>query len=526
MFGNPGESARWPWRQTRWSEAKPEELALADDARSLTWRALDRRLNRFANALAGQSLGADRRVAVFAENGIGPVVAHLAAIHAGVSTVPVSFHLTADELAYILEDSAARVLFVGRETAVTGVRAAAQVGVPTVVGWDCPSVEGVTDLDAWLAVASDDEPPADRPPRPHLHYTSGTTGRPKGTDTPPAMFAGGATVEEHFERVRANPMLALGGPHLVVGPLYHTGPLQAVRSLAGGVALVVQGRFDPEATLRAIQEHRVTTTVMVPTHFQRLLSLPAAVRERYDVSSLAAVIHTGSACPVEVKRAMIDWWGPVLYEAYGATESGTTTAITSAEWLEHPGSVGRCVPPFEVVVVSDDGSICPPNTPGQLYFRDGTGRGITYHNDAVGSASAHREPGVFTLGEIGYVDDDGYVFITDRASDMVVSGGVNIYPAEAELALAEHDGVADVACIGVPDDDLGEQLLALVVPADHAHPPAEGELIEFCRARLAHYKAPRRVEIVDGLGRNAMGKLNKRSLRAPYWPSARTIAGG
>jgi acyl-CoA synthetase (AMP-forming)/AMP-acid ligase II len=287
----------------------------------------------------------------------------------------------------------------------------------------------------------------------------------------------------------------------------------------------VLGRFDAERTLAAIDEFKINTVMMVPTHFQRLLALPRTVRDTYDVSSIRMIAHTGAACPVHLKRQMIDWFGPVLFEAYGATEAGTTNAITSQEWLEHPGSVGRCVPPFEVVVADDDGKRLGPNAVGNLYFRDASGRGIIYHNDPEKTAAAHLEPGVFTLGEVGYVDDEGYVFITDRQSDMVVSGGVNIYPAEAEQVLIEHPGVRDVACVGVPDADLGEQLKALVVPFEPARPPTAQELIEFCRHKMAGYKVPRSVEIVADIGRNSMGKVNKRALRAPYWPSDRTIGG-
>ena len=507
----------------RWSEQDPAGVALADDRHRWTWAEADATLDALAGALHAADLGAGRRVADFAENAGEAVLAHLGGLLAGASTVPASFHLTAPELAHILEDSGAGVLFVGPETAAVGLAAARQAGTPTVVGWRCDPAPGLTPWDDFLAAASPIPEPEQVVPRPHLHYTSGTTGRPKGTETPPAMFAGGATMADHVETIRSNPMNGLGGTALIVGPLHHTGPLSTVRGLFAGVALVVLGRFDPEATLRAIETHKVTSTVLVPTHFQRLLALPADVRGRYDVSSLVLVFHTGSACPVEVKRAMIEWWGPVLFEAYGATESGTTTAISSAEWLEHPGSVGRAMPPFDALVVDEAGVVLGPNEVGQLYFHDTTGRGIEYHNDPAKTAAAHLRPGVFTLGEIGYLDDDGYVYITDRSSDLVVSGGVNIYPAEAEQVLLTHPGVADVACIGVPDDEMGEQLRALVVAADPANPPAEPELIEWCRERIARIKAPRSVELVTDLGRNAMGKLNKRSLRAPYWPTDRTI---
>jgi acyl-CoA synthetase (AMP-forming)/AMP-acid ligase II len=293
-----------------------------------------------------------------------------------------------------------------------------------------------------------------------------------------------------------------------------------MRLLVAGIPSVILGKFDAEATLAAIDRYRTESAVMVPTHFVRLLALPDDVKARYDVSSMKLVAHTGASCPVDVKRAMIEWWGPVFTDAYGASEVGTTCSISSEEWLAHPGSVGRAIPPFEALIIGDDGEEVPPNTEGRLYFRDTTGRGIVYPNDPAKTAAAHIAPGVFTLGEIGYVDDDGYVYITDRFSDMVVSGGVNIYPAEAEQVLVQHPGVADVACIGVPNAEMGEELKGLVIPADPASPPSPEELVAFCRERLSHYKCPRTIELVDDLGRTTMGKINKRKLRAPYWEQA------
>jgi acyl-CoA synthetase (AMP-forming)/AMP-acid ligase II len=312
------------------------------------------------------------------------------------------------------------------------------------------------------------------------------------------------------------------GPALLVGPLYHTGPLGSVRRLLGGKGVIVMPRFDPERVLALIERWRIDSAVMVPTHFQRLLALPEPTRRRYDLSSLRQIAHTGAACPVEVKRAMIDWWGPVLLEAYGGTEAGTTNFISSAEWLEKPGSVGRAVAPLAPVVVGEDGEELGPDAIGVLYFRDPTGRGIVYHNDPEKTAQAHRQPGEFTLGDIGYVDRDGYVFITDRVSDMIVSGGVNIYPAEIEQALLEHPLIDDVAVIGTPNADMGEEVKALVVARQ---PIADADLRDYCRARLAGYKCPKSFDFVPDLGRNIMGKLNKRALRRPYWPTDRTIGG-
>lgn len=499
---------------------RPDEVALRDEDRAMRWADVDDALNRVANGLRALDLGPAVRVAVFAENACETVLAHLGGLLAGASTVPVNFHLKVDEVAYILGDSRARVVFVGPETVEVGLEAARRAGVPVVIGWRCAG-PGVVAWEEWLAGAPAGEPPVDVAPRPNLMYTSGTTGRPKGVDLPPTMFAGGATIAEHVEALKKNRFAAFR-THLVVGPMYHTGPLSGVRLLAAGVPVAVLGRFDPEKTLAAIEAHRVETSVMVPTHFVRLLALPDEVRARYDVSSLKLVGHTGAACPVDVKRRMIEWWGPVFFDAYGATEVGTVTTITSEEWLAHPGSVGRVIPPFtRAIVVDDDGNELPPGIEGRLYFEDSTGRGIVYPNDPAKTAAAHLRPGVFTLGEIGYVDPDGFVYITDRFSDMIVSGGVNIYPAEAEQVLIEHPQVADVAVIGVPNAEMGEEVKALVVPADPADPPSPEALIAYCRERLAGYKCPRTVDIVESVGRTAMGKINKRQLRAPYWEAAK-----
>jgi len=427
---------------------------------------------------------------------------------------------------------------VGSATAERGVAAAKLAGVPTVVGWsegddgpmdtapidaapidagpiDAGLIEGALDWSTWISEGAPECPDLERRPLPNLLYTSGTTGRPKGTELPPTMFAGGGSIREHMAALRESPLAPLG-PHLIVGPMYHTGPLSGARLLVAGTQSVVLGKFNPEATLAAIDKYKTASTVMVPTHFVRMLALPDEVKARYDCSSMTRASHTGAKCPVEVKKAMIDWWGPVFTDAYGASEVGTTCMITSEEWLEHPGSVGRAVPPFTAMVLDDEGNEVPAGTEGRLYFKDATGRGVVYHNDPEKSAAAHIAPGVFTLGEIGYMNTEGFVFITDRFSDMVVSGGVNLYPAEAEQVLIDHHDVLDVACIGVPHAEMGEELRALVIAKSATH-VSEAELINWCRDRLSTYKCPRSLEFVADLGRNTMGKINKRKLRAPYW---------
>lgn len=500
---------------------RPDEVALRDDRVALGWADVNATLDRVANGLHALDLGPNRRVAVYAENAVEVVLAHLGALLAGASSVPVNFHLNADEAAYILRDSGTMVLFVGPENLERGLDAAKQAGVPVVIAWRSPGAP--LEWETWLAQASDAEPPTDIPPRPNLMYTSGTTGFPKGVDLPPSMFAGGNTITEHIAVLQQG-RFAQMGTHLVVGPMYHTGPLSGMRTLAAGTPAVVMGRFDAEKVLQNIDAYKTESTVMVPTHFKRLLELPAEVKAKYDVSSMKLISHTGAACPIDVKRDMIEWFGPLFVDAYGATEVGTICSIASAEWLEHPGSVGRVIPPFtRAVVVDDNDNEVPAGTEGRLYFEDGTGRGIVYPNDPEKTAKAHLRPGVFTIGEIGYVDPDGYVYITDRFSDMIVAGGVNIYPAEAEAVLHEHPKVADVAVIGVPNADLGEEVKALVVPVDPNDPPTPDELMALVRSKLAGYKCPRTIDVVSTVGRNAMGKINKRALRAPYWEGKRSI---
>jgi long-chain acyl-CoA synthetase len=502
----------------------PDAVALKDAAQTLTWRELDATLNRSVNALLSAGLTPGQRLAIFAENSAETAIAYLTGLLAGISIIPVTFHLTAKELAYILSHGQAGAVLAGPESAAVAREAADMAGVGLVVAWRGDALEGVTDWKNWLADAPATEPPADMVPQTYLFYTSGTTGRPKATLAPKETFSGGPSVRQMIRDWTQNPAMRHDGISLCVGPLYHNGPQHIVRQLAAGTRIVVLGRFDAERTLEAIDQYRVTSVLMVPTHFQRILALPEEVRARYDLSSLRTVSHTGSACPVPVKRAMIEWLGPILVEAYGGTESGSTNLITSPEWLEHPGSVGRTLPRFELLILGEDGQELGPNQTGEIYFRDTTGRGIVYEGDAERTAAAHIAEAVFTLGEIGYFDDDDYLYITDRAADMVVSGGVNIYPAEAEQALRHHPAVADVAVIGVPSQDMGEELKALVVPAPGLpDPPREADLIKFCRSRIATYKCPRSVDLVESLGRTQMGKLDKRSLRAPYWPSERTI---
>ncbi len=481
--------------------ADPAGWALTDGTENLTWAELNDWLNRAVHALLGADLGPDRRVAILAQNSVQTAIAHLAVIYAGASAVPVNWQLRPAEAGHVLRDSAARLVLASPESAAV----ARQAGAPAAVVVDS--------FAEFAAAAPRHEPPADLPPRRALMYTSGTSGVPKAAEQALAMFAGGATVAEHVANIAASAVAQLG-PHLVAGPLHHTGPLHGLRCLAGGTPMVVLPRFDAAAALGAIDRYRIASSTMVPTHFSRLLALPADLRTRHDVSSMRQIAHTGAPCPADVKRAMIEWMGPVVVEAYGSTEIGTVTAIDSTDWLAHPGSVGQAVPPFEVSIRDGYGQELPIGAEGLVCVRNGRDGGPRYLHDPDKTAASFVGDGYFVMGEIGLLDADGYLYLTDRASDLVVSGGVNVYPAEAEAVLAAHPGVQDVAVIGVPVPDLGEALLALVVPRD---PALAGEdLVAWCRDRLTHYKCPRAVRFVPDLPRTAMGKLNKRDLRAAY----------
>ncbi|NGO15015.1 AMP-binding protein [Streptomyces sp. HC44] len=510
----------------RRAQETPDEPALVDDQEVLSWSGLADQVARASARLLEFAPGPDDRVAVLGDNAIPTLVAHLAGLCAGVGTVATSRQLTVGELVDQITDAGATAVIAGPAGARVAIEAARELGLP-VVTHGTPPAGHAFDWDLWLAAAPATAAPAaipaERPARPPLVYTSGTTGRARGTEV---RWVTGPAVDSaaYLAAVAARPGFP-PGPHLVCGPLQHNGPLTSLRHLAAGQQVVVLGRYDAEAFLRRVEEWRVTSTVMVPTHFQRLLALPEEVRERYDVSSLLQVSHTGSACPPEVKRAMIEWFGPVLTESYGASEAGTVARISSTEWLEHPGSVGRVQPPFDVLVTGDDGHPLPPGELGLLAFRAPEGRGVRYHADPDKTKAAYLSPGVFTLGDIGYVDPDGFIFITDRAADVVVSGGVNLYPAESEAVLREHPEVAEVAVIGVPDPDFGESLRALIVSTGSERTTEEEELDRFCRERLAAYKCPKSYEFVPELVRNAMGKLDKRAMRRPYWDSDRTIAG-
>ncbi len=485
------------------AERKGDEIALADPSGHLTWAEAAVKVNAAAHALL--EIGFDQgRLAVLGSNCSATAIIYAAALVAGVGSILVNYQSTAEEVEYLSVDGGARAIWSSPDCLSNAREAADRLGIPLLSDGE---------PQWWTSLTS--QPRTDPPPltggaTTDLIYTSGTTGRPKGVEVPSTPAS---TVRDRLAVVARHHMNGLG-PHLVSGPLYHAGPHAAVGLLLTGNPVTLIGRFEADAVLDAIEAQRIATTVMVPTHLVRLLALPEERRRRADVSSLRMVALTGSVCPVGVKSAMIDWFGPVLREAYGASESGIISYINSDDWLAHLGSVGRVSAPFRALVLDEHGSHCPPGEDGQLYFEDESGRGIRYYNDPDKTAAAHLKPGVFTLGDVGHVDTGGYLYITGRMTDMVISGGVNIYPAECERVLNSHPGVKDVALFGQPDDQMGERLVGLVTTADPG--VTADNLIDYCRKAIAAYKVPKQLVVVPEVPRSAMGKVDTAAARQVF----------
>ncbi len=503
------------WRN---AAADPARLALVEpDGRAITAGELLAETNRLTHGLRALGLERGDVVATVLPNGAPMIELYLAATQAGWYLVPINHHLTGPEIAYIVKDSGAKAL-VGADRFAGACRAAAdEIGFPERARFATGAVPGFRPY----AALKDGQPasaPADRVAGQVMNYTSGTTGRPKGVRRPLAPFDPDA-VGSMFAMFLA--MFGIqphgDGVHLTGSPLYHTAVLMFTGcSLHFGHAVVLMDRWTPESSLEVMERNRVTTTHMVPTQFHRLLALPDEVKRRHDLSSLRHVIHAAAPCPVDVKRRMLAWWGPVIYEYYAASEGGGTL-VGPEEWLRYPGTVGRAWPSSEIRILDDDGSAMPTGEPGTVYMALGT-QDFEYHGDKQKTA-ANRRDGFFTVGDVGYLNADGYLFLCDRKTDMIISGGVNIYPAEVESALLTHPKVGDVAVFGIPDEDWGEQVKAVVEPAAGVAPgPALAEeLLAFCAANVAKYKCPRSIDFVAEMPRDPNGKLYKRKLRDPYW---------
>ena len=497
--------------------ARPTEVALDDLTRTRTWTELLDRSTRLGHVLRDRfGLAAGEHAAMLMGNRVEFVELATAALLSGTWITPVNWHLTAEEVAFVLEDSGARVVFVDPDFEAVARDAVARTGAPV------PIVVVGPELEALVAAADASAFDPAGPAGGNLFYTSGTTGRPKGVKRAVA-----GTLGEQLQALPASgDLLGLdgGGPHLVAGPLYHAAPVGfAVMDLHNGAPMVILPRWDEARALQLVAERRIHNTHLVPTMFVRLLRLPDEVRTAADTSSLHTVLHGAAPIAPSTKVAMIEWWGEVLVEYWGASEGGVVTLVDSADWLAHPGTVGRAIPTHEVFAADPadpEGVPLPPGEVGTLWCRNlRHDRVFAYHNDDAKTAAAFRAPGTYTIGDIGSVADDGYVYLADRASNMIISGGVNIYPAEIEQVLIEHPAVADVGVFGIPDDEWGEQVKAAVELAEGWAPSDElaEELRAFARDRLAGFKVPRSIDFEDELPRYPTGKLYTRLLKERYW---------
>jgi fatty-acyl-CoA synthase len=490
-------------------------VVMAGTGATLRFAELVARANQGAHLMRALGLKPGDHLAVLMENHIRFYEVYWAAMSAGLYFTPISTHLSAAEAAYIANDCGARML----------VSSAAMREVAQQMPALCPGVQMFFAVDAAFGPFAQWEEAiafqpttaiADEVGGHNMLYSSGTTGQPKGIKVPFANNPIGAMVPIMAQFARTLGYDA-DTVYLSPAPLYHAAPLgfsTAVQRMGGTV--VVMEKFDPETFLSLVERHRVTHTQVVPTMFVRMLKLPDAVRARYDLSSLRCALHAAAPCPVDVKQQMIDWWGPCIVEQYSGSEGSGCTFITSAEWLSHRGSVGKALL-NTVRIVGDDGQLQPPGVPGTIYFEGS--RRFTYHNDPGKTEGVFNDKGWSTLGDVGYLDDDGYLYLTDRKAYMIISGGVNIYPQEAEGVLTLHPKVVDVAVFGVPNAEFGEEVKAVVQPLDMAEagPALEAELLAYCRARLAALKCPRSIDFEAQLPRQDNGKLYKRLLRDRYW---------
>jgi long-chain acyl-CoA synthetase len=506
------------------AENTPDKPAIimATTSETVTFAEFEAGANRAARLLRAAGLKRGDHISIFMENSIRMLEIEGGAERTGLYYTLINTYLAPDEVAYIVTNSRSRLLVSSQANRPVAQAAAAK----------CPNLQrmlmtGEDVPDGWESYeAAIEHCPAEPVPDETLGasmlYSSGTTGQPKGIEREvPAVAPSEALPVMNF--VSALFSFRPGMTYLNPAPLYHSAPAASVSaSLRLGATTVVMEHFDAEQWLALVERYRVTNCQMVPVMFSRLLRLPEDVRSAYDVSSLECIVHAAAPCPVHVKRGMIDWLGPIITEYYAATEANGFTFCDSAQWLAHPGTVGQPIL-GELLILDDDGEPCPTGVDGTIWFRGATA--FKYFEDPVKTAESRSADGMASsVGDVGHVDDEGYLYLTDRKTYMIISGGVNIYPQETENLLSGHPAVLDVAVIGVPNEDLGEEVKAVVQLADpsSASPELARELIEYCRGRLTHFKCPRTVDFVDELPRYPTGKLYKRLLRDKYWAGHQT----
>ena len=506
----------YPGEHAQKTPDKPAYI-MGSSGEVVTYAQLDERSNRCARLFHELGLRPGASVAILLDNDPRFFEPCWAAQRSGLYYTPIAKHLRSEEIEYIVNDCGAEVLITSHALRETVGELAGRI--PRVR--ECFMMDGTVP-----GFSSYEEATATQRPEPlpnelegqDMLYSSGTTGRPKGIKNPLPDRAIG-TPPPMLQALAAGMFgCSPDTVYLSPAPLYHSAPLRFTMTLQRlGATSIVMERFDPRQALELIEQYRVTLSQWVPTMFIRMLKLPEEERARFDVSSQTVVLHSAAPCPVSVKQEMIDWWGPILIEYYGATEGHGATQIDSAEWLAHPGSIGRPNTGNTVHVLDDDGKELPPGEVGTLYF--GGGHEFEYHGDPGKTSETRSAEGYTTVGDVGYVDEDGYVFLTDRKAHMIITGGVNVYPQETENVLVVHPKVYDAAVIGVPNDEFGEEVKAVVQPADPgaAGPELERELIAWCRERLSSVKCPRSIDFESELPRSETGKLYKRLLRDRYW---------
>jgi long-chain acyl-CoA synthetase len=495
-----------------WAELKPDAVFIHDPCgKTHSFGEVNANANRIVRLMRQAGLAAGDSVALACSNRAEFVGVLAATKRAGLRITPVNWHLTADEIAYIVADCEAKALFAEDRIAAAGPAAAQCPNLVLKVAIGGP-IDGFEDYDKTLAAldGSDiDDPVLGN----QMMYTSGTTGRPKGVYRPnPVIAPPGIYALRGYDHAAS--------VQLCAGPAYHAAPLafDVNGAMGAGCQLVFMDKWDSELVLRTLVEKRVTHLHLVPIMFQRLLALPDEVKARYDIGHVKYIVHGAAPCPPEVKLAMIEWFGPIVHEYYAGSEGGAGFVIDSHEWLKKPGSVGKRPALLGSRILDEQGAECPPGVPGTIYHQLPPGGGFTYFKDEA-KTQKNRVGDHFTLGDVGYYDEDGYLFLTGRDAETIISGGVNIYPQEIDNELIKHDAVADSSTVGIPHAEWGEQVRAVILLKDGYAPSEElaEEILGFARANLPGFKVPRGVDFVTELPRSEAGKIQRNKVRAPYW---------